>query len=425
MTPVADRAVPVSFPVRKLRPLLAALLSAGVILPAFAADPAAANVRPAPAKTYALGSAPLADVLNRFAAESGVILVFDAALLQGVQSRGLQGKYDVPSGFQALLAESKFEVVMGASGGYILRPRAVPAAVRDERSAAEKRPAHTLSEITVEAKTLPTVERMDREMIRNMPAINGDMTSQLKLNPNIQYAETSLASATGGEIAPAEISIHGAKPYQNEILVDGISISNDIDPGNKITTTSVDQIPGGSQALAIDSSILCEIDVKDSNVSAEYGRFTGGVVSATVCSARKKFGGNVSVGYSSSSWSKLFIDPARQEEFEDSANADLQPHFKKWTYKTTVEARPSDSWGVLMNVVRRKSEIPLKRFSTDNATTTASREVTQTRQQDTLLLKADYSPADSRHKGEVTMVYAPSSNTYFHGKLPRQQLHHR
>lgn len=278
MTLVADSAVPVSFPVRKLRPLLAALLSAGVILPVLAAD---APPRPAPAKTYALGSAPLADVLNRFAAESGVILVFDAALLQGLQSRGLQGKYDVPSGFQALLADSRFEVVMGASGGYILRARPVPAAVRDERSAAEKRPAHTLSEITVEAKTLPTVERMDREMIRNMPAINGDMTSQLKLNPNIQYAETSLASATGGEIAPAEISIHGAKPYQNEILVDGISISNDIDPGNKITTTSVDQIPGGSQALAIDSSILCEIDVKDSNVSAEYGRFTGGVVSAT------------------------------------------------------------------------------------------------------------------------------------------------
>lgn len=398
MTLVAARAVP-ALPLvparrRKLRPLLAALLSAGVILPGVAAEP-------------------LADVLNRFAAESGVILVFDAALLQGQQSQGLQGKHDVPSGFRALLAESKFEVVMGTSGGYILRARPAAAAVRDERSAAEKRPAHTLSEITVEAKTLPTVERMDREMIRNMPAINGDMTSQLKLNPNIQYSEASLASATGGEIAPAEISIHGAKPYQNEILVDGISIANDIDPGNKITTTSVDQIPGGAQALAIDSSILCEIDVKDSNISAEYGRFTGGVVSATVCSARKKFGGNVSVGYSSSSWSKLFIDPARQEEFEDSSNADLQPHFKKWTYKTTVEARPSDSWGVLMNVVRRKSEIPLKRFSTENAGTTASREVTQTRQQDTLLLKADYSPADSRHKGEVTMVYAPSSNTYF------------
>ncbi|KAB8042116.1 TonB-dependent receptor [Janthinobacterium aquaticum] len=411
MNPVANNAVPSSVSRKRglrMRPVLAAMLAAGAILPVFAAEPA---VRAMPAKVYALPSAPLADVLNRFAAESGVVLVFDADQLRGVQSKGLQGKYDVSSGFQALLAESKFEVVMGASGGYMLRAR--PAPVRDEQAALERRGSHTLSEITVEASTLPTVERLDREMIRNMPAINGDMTSQLKLNPNIQFDESALAAATGGEIAPAEISIHGAKPYQNEILVDGISISNDIDPGNKVTSTSVDQIPGASQALAIDSSILCEIDVKDSNVSAEYGRFTGGVVSATVCSARKKFGGNVSVGYTSSDWSKLYIDPARQEEFENSSSDQLQPRFRKWTYKTTVEARPSEDWGVLMNVVRRKSEIPLKRFSTENANTTTSREVTQTRQQDTLLVKADYTPAGSRHKGEVTMVYAPSSNTYF------------
>lgn len=414
MNPVANNAVPSSVSRKRglrVRPVLAAMLAAGVILPVFAAEPAATGARPVPAKTYALPSAPLADVLNRFAAESGVVLVFDADQLRGVQSKGLQGKYDVSSGFQALLAESKFEVVMGASGGYMLRAR--PAPVRDEQAALERRGSHTLSEITVEASTLPTVERLDREMIRNMPAINGDMTSQLKLNPNIQFDESALAAATGGEIAPAEISIHGAKPYQNEILVDGISISNDIDPGNKVTSTSVDQIPGASQALAIDSSILCEIDVKDSNVSAEYGRFTGGVVSATVCSARKKFGGNVAVGYTSSDWSKLYIDPARQEEFENSSTDQLQPKFRKWTYKTTVEARPSEDWGVLMNLVRRKSEIPLKRFSTENANTTASREVTQTRVQDTLLVKADYTPAGSRHKGEVTMVYAPSSNTYF------------
>jgi len=71
--------------------LLAALLSAGVILPAHAAE--------APAKTYTIAAAPLTETLNRFAAESGVILVFDAKLLHGLQSKGLQGKFDLPSGF--------------------------------------------------------------------------------------------------------------------------------------------------------------------------------------------------------------------------------------------------------------------------------------------------------------------------------------
>lgn len=384
--------------------LLAALLSSGAIFPAHAAD--------APAKNYTISAAPLAEALNRFAADSGVILVFDANLLQGLQSKGLQGKYDVQSGFRTLLAGSRYEAVVARNGAYLLRERPAPAPARD-KSEAEQHSEAAMGEITVLAKTLPTVERLDREMIVNMAAVNGDITSQLKLNPNVQYDESMLSSFTGGEIAPAEISIHGAKPYQNEILLDDVSIANDIDPGNKATSTSPDLIPGSAQSLAVDSSILCDIEVKDSNISAEYGRFTGGVVTSRICSARKRFGGSVSVGYTSSGWSKLFIDPRQQEEFEQSSSADYQPHFKKWTYKSTVEARPTEEWGVLISAVRKTSEIPLNRFSTANDNTTVSKAVTQKRQQDTLVIKTDYTPKDSPHKAELTMVYAPSANTYF------------
>lgn len=383
--------------------LLAALLSAGVILPAHAAE--------APAKTYTIAAAPLAEALNRFAAESGVILVFDARLLHGLQSKGLQGKYDLPSGFQLLLAGSRYEAVLARSGAYVLRERPTPPAPREPL--AEAKPDAAMGEITVLASTLPTVDKLDREMIVNMASINGDLTSQLKLNPNVQYAETQLSSHTGGEIAPAEISIHGAKPFQNEILLDGVSIANDIDPGNKLISATADLIPGSAQSLAIDSSILCDIEVKDSNVSAEYGRFTGGVVTSRICSARKKLGGSVSVGYTSSDWSTLFIDPARQVEFEQSSSENYQPRFTKWTYKTTLETRPTDDWGMLISAVRKTSDIPLRRFKTANEDSTLSQDMTQRRKQDTLLVKSDYSPAGSPHKAEFTMVYAPSANSYF------------
>lgn len=383
--------------------LLAALLSAGVIAPSHAADAAA--------KTYTIAAAPLAEALNRFAADAGVILVFDANLLRGLQSKGLQGKYDLPSGFQALLAGTRYEVVPARSGAYILRERSVPPPAREPAS--ETKPDANMGEITVTASTLPTVDRLDREMIVHMAAINGDITSQLKLNPNVQYDESQLSSLTGGEIAPAEISIHGAKPYQNEMLLDGVSIANDLDPGAKIMAGTADLIPGTAQSLAIDSSILCDIEVKDSNISAEYGRFTGGVVSSKICSARKKLGGSVAVGYTSSAWSKLFIDPNRERDFEQSSSENEQPRFKKWTYKTTVEARPTSEWGVLISAVRKTSDIPLRRFSTSNEGTTESKEVTQKRKQDTLIVKTDYAPAGSPHKGELTLVYAPSANTYF------------
>ncbi|MET0265630.1 MAG: TonB-dependent receptor [Duganella sp.] len=375
----------------------------------------ASATRAQPAKNYAIGAAPLAYALNRFAAEAGVVLVFDAGLLGGAQSKGLQGKYDVQGGFQALLAGTQYDAVKNQSGGYVLRVRPVapaPAPARDGRPVADN-PPPTLQPIMVQASSLGTVEKLDKAMIETTAAINGDMTSLLRINPNVQFDDAQLSSLTGGEIAPAEISIHGAKPYQNEILLDGVSISNGIDPGNKITTSSPDLIPGASQSLAVDASILCEIEVLDSNVSAEYGSFVGGVVKSRVCSARKQFGGKVAVGYSSSSWSQLLIDPARQEEFENSYEADLQPRFKKWTYKTTAEARIGADWGVLVSGVRRKSEIPLKRFMTTNENSPISREVTQERKQDTLVVKADYSPATGIHKGEVTLAYAPSDNSYF------------
>jgi hypothetical protein len=401
----------------RIRPLLAALLSAGILLPAtvaIAAD-AAETVRSQPAKTYAIVAAPLAEVLNRFAAESGVVLVFDAGLLGGAQSKGLQGKYDVAGGFQALLAGTRYDAVINQSGGFVLRERAPAAAAArgDKTAQADAAAEPTLQPIQVQASTLGTVDKLDRQMIENTAAVNGDLTSMLRINPNVQYDESLLSSATGGEISPAEISIHGAKAYQNEILLDGVSIANDIDPGNKITPTSADQIPGSAQSLAVDASILCEIEVLDSNVSAEYGRFVGGVVKSRICSARKQFGGKIAVGYTSSGWSKLLIDPAREEDFENSSTADLQPRFKKWTYKTTAEARFGSDWGVLISGVRRTSDIPLNRFTTSNEGTTVSREVTQTRKQDTLIVKTDYTPVAGIHKAELTLAYAPSANTYF------------
>ncbi|MEN3068661.1 hypothetical protein [Uliginosibacterium sediminicola] len=397
----------------RCRPLLAALLSAGLILPVQAAEPAARESAPAASaqRSYSIAAGPLAEVLNRFAAEAGIVLVFDAAQLKGLSSRGLVGRYDLAGGFRSLLAGTPFEAQPSASGGFVLRARPATAAQTD--SSPPKQAEPQLPSVVVYAKPLPSVDSMDREMIRNLPAINGDITSQLKLNPNIQYSEGQLSSFTGGEIAPAEISIHGAKPYQNEMLIDGVSIANDLDPGNKITPTSPEFVPGAAQALAIDNSILCDVEVRDSNVSAEYGRFTGGVVDAKICAARKRLGGSVSVGYTSSDWTTLFVDDAKKAEFENSSSADYQPEFKKWTYKASVETRPREDWGLLLSVVRKQSDIPLNRFTTTNSGSTESHKVTQQRIQDTLVLKTDFAPAGSKHKGDVSVVYAPASSSYF------------
>lgn len=72
-------------------------------------------------KSYQLAPGPLAVVLGRFAAASGIALSFDPAVTAGVQSAGLQGNYSVASGFAALLKGRGLEAIDRGNGQYTLR----------------------------------------------------------------------------------------------------------------------------------------------------------------------------------------------------------------------------------------------------------------------------------------------------------------
>ncbi|MBT0571330.1 TonB-dependent receptor [Curvibacter sp. CHRR-16] len=380
------------------------LVAAGVAGPCWAqtsAGASSASPHIDSTKAYAIPAGPLLQVLMRFAAEADINLSFDAELLANKQSTGLQGRYKTYEGLSTLLHGHGLRAQSTQHGFTVVKDQ-------DTRRTSQETVGE-LPTVTVVDTAIGSTNALSREMLQSLPSLNGDFTSQLKINPNIQFAETQLSSQTGGEISPAEISIHGSKPYQNEILLDGFSIANDIDPGSKGVTSTQDPefIPAGSQALAVDADLLCNVTVKDSNVSAEYSRFTGGVVEAELCKARKAFGGKVSVGYSGSNWTHLIIDPAQEAEFNNSSSADNQPQFRKWTYKASVETRPSADWGLAISTVRRTSDIPLIQYTATGQTNT------QTRVNDTLAIKADWSPQGSRDSADLTMVYAPSEGRYF------------
>ena len=85
----------------RLRPLaLAALLLA------CAATQLPAQAQSTPATiSYTIPAGPLAGALNRYAQQSGVAIVIDAAKVQGLSTAGLQGSYSVDEGFARLLQE--------------------------------------------------------------------------------------------------------------------------------------------------------------------------------------------------------------------------------------------------------------------------------------------------------------------------------
>ena len=90
-----------------------------------------------------------------------------------------------------------------------------------------------LPEVRTQAERVSVGEqRLDRRQIEAMKGIDGNVTSLLRINPSVQFDNKQQASATQGELAPADISINGAKFYDNLYQMDGMSLNNDIGPTN-------------------------------------------------------------------------------------------------------------------------------------------------------------------------------------------------
>ena len=99
----------------RLRPLaVAALLLASTVLHG------AALAQSAPAAiSYTIPAGPLAGALNRYAQQSGVAIVIDAAKVQGLSTAGLQGSYGVDEGFAVLLRGTGYAIGKTPTG-YVL-----------------------------------------------------------------------------------------------------------------------------------------------------------------------------------------------------------------------------------------------------------------------------------------------------------------
>jgi iron complex outermembrane receptor protein len=121
---------PVSTRRRVPRPALRALalaLSISGALPAALLFPVAGHAQAA-AASYRIPAGPLADALQRFGRESGLMLSYAAADVEGRQSPGVTGAYRADEALAVLLSGTGLAAQRLPNGSYALRP-AVPGAV--------------------------------------------------------------------------------------------------------------------------------------------------------------------------------------------------------------------------------------------------------------------------------------------------------
>lgn len=301
----------------------------------------------------------------------------------------------------------------------------------------DKTKEYELSEINIDANTTLVPNSMtvsqksefgskttiNRQMIEATPSGNGDITSLLRTNPSVKFSNTNRQSTTMGEIDPADISINGARYYDNNFMIDGFNINNDIDPGGadvsgygrNITGSALDVGAGVSQGMAIDSDFIENIDVYDSDVSAKYGNFTGGVIDAKTRNPKDGFHGKISMSHTRDSWAKYHLgESISQEDFENSTNASNQPKFQKYTTRLNLEGFLTDNFGIMFGYTNTRSKIPLTQFTKSHAGAGYERvKVNQRRNIDNYFLKGVWYATD-RLTIKPSAIYAPQENKAFH-----------
>lgn len=203
---------------------------------------------------------------------------------------------------------------------------------------------------------------LNRAKLDTITSKNHDISEVLKTNPSVAFNPKTNTATQEGEISPQDISISGAKFYQNSYLIDGMSFNNDIDPdGYRILYKNIWKGPVmGSQSINLDTDLLESIEVLDSSVSAKFGGFQGGVVNAKTRDPKRDFHGTTSYGYSSGDWSKSFIDPLVKNNYENSLGWEDKSDFVKQRYRYGMEGYVSDTFGLLFDYTKNQSVIHMK-----------------------------------------------------------------
>ena len=273
-----------------------------------------------------------------------------------------------------------------------------------------------LPTLVVEEETVDAYgsgQQIGADYIRQQAAGNGDMGSLLKINPAVQFDNAQLSSYTPGDISAAEISINGAAFYQNNFTLDGMGMNNAIDPGTEATPYRLYGGPGSSQAMAVDTRLLGNITVLDSNISAAWGGFTGGVVDATTRKPSRQPQTEISVQMSRSSWTRYHIDPSEAESYENASSwGDGQPEFEKTVVRATTEGWLNDQVGVLASYTRKRSTLPTMFYSSHLVDRFGKDKQDQERAIDNVFVKAVWE-ANERMSWEASVMVAPEENTYF------------
>lgn len=190
---------------------------------------------------------------------------------------------------------------------------------------------------------------IDEDAVRDRAPGSGDVNEVLKALPTVQFTNTQ-GRATREELQdlrPENISISGGSIYENLFVIDGVGANSRLDVDDPASPGAINSVSAATaQTLWLDSSLVGALTVRDSNVSAEFGQFTGGVVEIDTREPRRVFGGEVYYGLTTEDMAKYEISDRARESYGDNGPPDT-PLFEKKRYGFSFDLPVSDTFRLL------------------------------------------------------------------------------
>jgi iron complex outermembrane receptor protein len=255
-------------------------------------------------RSYDIPAGLLSSALSRFAGEAGVLLSVDGSLLQGLQSKGLQGQYGVDDGFAALLQGSGLQAVRDGQGNYSLSRRT------EQSGAVELQP------MTVEGfalgNALGSMEGYNATHSSvatktSMPLAETSQTVSVVTRQQIEdQGSRSIAQAV--RYTPGLMSTpYGATTRYDYVAMRGItdgSVDNLYLDGQKLLGDN-----GTYSSLQVDPYFIERIDILKGPSSVLYGRsLPGGLVAMTSKKPQKEASRQLQFSYGSHDYKQAAFD---------------------------------------------------------------------------------------------------------------------
>jgi Carboxypeptidase regulatory-like domain/TonB-dependent Receptor Plug Domain len=190
----------------------------------------------------------------------------------------LSGTYEVTASAAGFAASVRSDITLTVGNQRVLNFTLNVGQVAEAVHVSTEAPTIDLASSTIGAV-------VDSTTIRELPLNGRSWTDLATLQPGVLAVETqspfTAGSNRGNRGFENEIAVNGARPQQNNYRLDGISIEDFANGGSG-------SVLGGN--VGVDS--IEEFSVLTSNISAEYGRTSGGVINAVTRSGTNQFHGS-------------------------------------------------------------------------------------------------------------------------------------